>query len=151
MTALLWTLSIVVLGAAVVGSVAFLRIEHLQQRAEIDELLARFELLRADEIVAGLPTDDEGLAQLQELAATAGLVQQAVEEQRARFARNLVSAGQAESVDEVLALLSESAAIEAATAGLLRRIENDVVDLARMSCRGTFLAKGCHCRYPEEG
>jgi len=26
--------------------------------------------------------------------------------------------------------------------------ENDVVELARMSCQGTFLADGCHCRYP---
>jgi adenosine deaminase len=27
--------------------------------------------------------------------------------------------------------------------------ENDVVELARMSCQGTFLAAGCHCQYPE--
>jgi len=28
--------------------------------------------------------------------------------------------------------------------------ENDVVELARMSCQGTFLAAGCHCEYPPE-
>jgi len=29
--------------------------------------------------------------------------------------------------------------------------ENDVVELARMSCQGTFLAAGCHCVYPHPG
>lgn len=29
--------------------------------------------------------------------------------------------------------------------------ENDVRELAKMSCEGTFLADGCHCKFPESG
>jgi len=28
--------------------------------------------------------------------------------------------------------------------------ENDALELARMSCSGTFLAEGCHCKFPEK-